>query len=66
MYQLIKTMLEEKRMNFSDLSKQTGIRESVFANLKARGGCLGFENARKVAKALGVPMEALAAEEVSA
>lgn len=59
MYEKIATILKEKGMTFSTLSKETGIAENVFSNLKARGGNLSFANAMKVSVALGVGVEEL-------
>ncbi len=56
MYATIKKILDEKGLTFYNLSKMTGIRESVFSNLKNRGGALSFENAVKVADALKISL----------
>ena len=56
MYATIKKILDEKGLTFYELSRMTGIRESVFSNLKNRDGALCFDNAVKVADALGIEL----------
>ncbi len=59
MYEKIVELLKEKGLSVSNLSRMTGISESVFSNMKSRGGKLSLDNAAKVATALGVKVEEL-------
>ena len=62
MYEVLEKLLKERGETFADLSRATGIGQTTLSNLKARGGCLSFENAQKAAEYLGVPLESLAAD----
>lgn len=57
MYYKILELAEKKGVTFADISRATGIRESTFSNLKARGGTLTIENATKVADYFGVSLD---------
>lgn len=59
MYEKILELIRGKEITFSELSRQTGIAENVFSNLKSRDGKLSLENAAKVAAYFGVPIEDL-------
>lgn len=54
MFEKIAALLTERKMTFAELSRKTGISESIFSNLKNRGGKLSIDNAAKVANALDV------------
>lgn len=62
MYERIAALAKERGITFAEIARGTGIRESVFSNIKARGGSLSMANAYKVAKYLGIEMEALVGE----
>lgn len=59
MYEKIVALLRDKGLSIADLSRATGITESVFSNLKNRGGKLSLENAAKVAAVLEAKIEEL-------
>ena len=57
MYQKYVELLEKTGENTAQVSKATGIRESVFSNWKARQGNLSVDNLMKIATHFNVPME---------
>lgn len=59
MYEKILELIREKEITFAELSRQTGIAENVFSNLKSRGGMLSVENAARVADYFGVRIDDL-------
>lgn len=59
MYDTIKRMANALDMTIADLCRASGVTESVMSNLKRRGGSLSLDSAVKVARVLGVPVEAL-------
>lgn len=63
MYQKIASLVKENNMTISELSRQTGIAETVFSNLKNRQGNLSVDNAVKVARFFGVSIEDLLSDE---
>ena len=62
MYEVLEKLLKERGETFADLSRATGIGQTTLSNLKARGGWLSYENAKKAAEYLGVKMEELVAD----
>lgn len=62
MYETLEKLLKERGLTFAEVSRATGISESVFSNLKTRGNNLSFDNAAKVARFLGLPLERLAGD----
>lgn len=54
MYDFIKEELEKQGKSFYWLSKQTGITEQAFYNMKERKSNLSVENVIKVSEALNV------------
>ena len=59
MYEKILELIREKEITFAELSRQTGIAENIFSNLKSRGGMLSVENAARVADYFGVRIDDL-------
>ena len=59
MYEKIAAIIREKGLTFADLSRATGISESIFSNLKNRNGKLSLTNAAKIAELLDVTIEEL-------
>lgn len=59
MYEKIVALLKEKGLSIADLSRATGISESIFSNMKTRNGKLSIVNAAKVAAVLEVALEEL-------
>ena len=57
MYKKYLELLEKAHETTADVSKDTGIQESVFSNWKSRNGALSVENLAKVARHFGVPIE---------
>lgn len=57
MYQKFVELLNETNESTADVSRATGIKESVFSNWKARGGSLSVDNLYKIAKHFGVAIE---------
>ncbi len=57
MYKKYAELLKEHNETTSDVSKDTGISESIFSNWKSRNGALSVENLAKVAKHFKVPIE---------
>lgn len=62
MYEKIAELCDARKITVSQLAKETGISQSVFANMKRREGVLSFPNAIKVAKYFGVSVEELASK----
>lgn len=63
MYERIEALVKERGMNMSALSRETGVAENIFSNLKSRGGNLSIDNALKVARFFGVRIEDLIGDE---
>lgn len=64
MYEKIAQFLREREERFSDLSRGTGIRLSVFTEMKRRpGSCLSLRHAKAVADYFGVKIEDLLEED---
>lgn len=63
MYERIDALVKERGMNMSALSRETGIAENVFSNLKSRKGNLSIDNALKIARYFGVSIEDLIGDE---
>ena len=59
MYKKYEELLKERNLTTAEVSRGTGISESVISNWKKRGGNLSLENAKKVADFLGVSIEEL-------
>ena len=59
MYDTIKRMANALDMTIADLCRASGVTESTMSNLKRRGGSLSLDSAIKIARVLGVPVEAL-------
>lgn len=67
MYERIEQLIKTKGLTIADAARGAGINQSIFSNMKARGGDLSLDNALKLAKFLGVKVEDLKnAEEVKA
>ncbi len=62
MYNIIKQLAEEQGKTVAQVSKESGVSEAVMSMMKKRGGKLNLENAAKVARVLGVPVERLLGE----
>lgn len=63
MYKKFEELLKEKGLTTADVSRATGVAQTVFSNWKARGGDLSFGNLVKVAAFLEVPLETFAKQE---
>lgn len=59
MYENIKRLANAQGMTIADLCRESGVSESALSMLKKRGGSLSLDSAIKVARVLGVPVEAL-------
>ena len=59
MYANIKRLANAQGMTIADVCRAAGISESALSMLKKRGGSLSLDSAVKVARVLGVPVEAL-------
>ncbi len=59
MYQRIASLAKDRGVTIAEVSRQTGVAETVFSNLKYRGGNLSIDNALKVAQFFGVTIEDL-------
>ena len=59
MYANIKRLANAQGMTIADLCRAAGISEAALSMLKKRGGSLSLDSAVKVARVLGVPVEAL-------
>jgi transcriptional regulator with XRE-family HTH domain len=57
LYQKFAELLSKSGKKVSQVSKETGISESVFSTWKNRNGGLSAENLYKVAKYFDVPIE---------
>ena len=57
MYEKLRELAEQHELTMYQLSKATGISQSVLSNLKIRGGFLSAENLKKLADYFGVPIE---------
>lgn len=64
MYKKFEELLKERGLTAADVSRATGIAQTVFSNWKTRNGNLSFENIVKVAAFLEVPLETFAKQEV--
>lgn len=60
MYKRFEELLKEKGLTAADVSRATGIAQTVFSNWKSRDGSLSFDNIVKVADFLEVPLETFA------
>ena len=54
MYKKYEELIKKLGITTAEVSRRTGIAESVFSNWKIRGGHLSVENLKKVSTALGV------------
>ena len=59
MYFKIKSLAEAQGKTIADVSRDSGVSEATLSMLRKRGGKLTVVNAAKVAKVLGVPIDAL-------
>lgn len=59
MYANIKRLANAQGMTIADLCRAAGVSEAALSMLKKRGGSLSLDSAVKVARVLGVPVEAL-------
>lgn len=59
MYFKIKSLAEAQGKTIADVSRESGVSEATLSMLRKRGGKLTVVNAAKVAKVLGVPIDAL-------
>lgn len=59
MYDNIKRLANAQGMTIADVCRAAGVSESALSMLKKRGGSLSLDSAVKVARVLGVPVEAL-------
>ena len=57
MYKKYAELLERHNETTADVSRDTGIQESVFSNWKSRNGALSVDNLAKIAKHFNVPIE---------
>lgn len=65
MYERIKELCDRAGITVTDLSYDTGVRQSTLANLKKREGNLNGENLYSVARYFGVSMEYLMGKEAN-
>ncbi len=62
MYNIIKQLAEEQGKTIAQISRESGVSEAVMSMMKKRGSKLNLENAAKIARVLGVPVERLLGE----
>jgi len=62
-YKKFEELLKERGLTAADVSRATGIAQTVFSNWKTRDGALSFGNLAKVAAFLEVPLEAFVKQE---
>lgn len=63
MYERCEQLIKEKGLTIAEAARGAGISQTIFSNMKARGGGLSLENAAKLARFLGVQIEELLPEE---
>lgn len=61
MYKKYEELLKKRNVTTADVSRGTGIAESVFSNWKKRGGNLSLDNVKKLADYFHVSIEELLA-----
>ncbi len=62
LYSIFQKLLDEHNVTMTEVSRATGINQTVFSNWKQRNGRLSADNLLKIAKYFNVSMEYLLGE----